>query len=74
MQAVKTRKQAIISNECVACGTCIKVCPHQAIKIYKGIHAEVNYDICVGCGKCKTVCPASVIEIKEKGDEYEALE
>lgn len=59
------KKKAFVDKEyCVACGTCVKVCPLQIIKINHGVFAEINHDKCVGCGKCSKSCPASVIEIK----------
>ncbi|MEG1141899.1 MAG: 4Fe-4S binding protein [Clostridia bacterium] len=58
------KKKAILdSNQCVACGTCVKVCPLNLISIEQGVFAKINTDRCVGCGKCANVCPASVIEI-----------
>ena len=59
------RKAFIDSNLCVACGTCIKECPLQIIKINRDIVAEVDTPKCVGCGKCAKACPASIIEIKQ---------
>ncbi len=58
------RKAEVLQTECVACGTCVKVCPVGAITIKKGLFADVAVK-CVGCGKCAKVCPASVIAIKE---------
>ncbi len=61
---VRKRKKAFVEQEfCVACGTCVKVCPFGAIEIINGITAEVDFKKCVGCGKCAKECPASVIEI-----------
>lgn len=58
------RKKAFVDkNYCVACGSCVKVCPMNAISINKGIFATVDIDKCVGCGKCAKTCPASTIEI-----------
>ena len=62
--AVK-KKANVDTNQCVACGCCVKVCPLQAITIHKGIYAQVNYDKCVGCGKCAIECPASIISVQE---------
>lgn len=62
----KLRKKAwILQTECVACGSCMKVCPRDAIHIEKGIFAVVNATKCIGCGKCARECPASVIDMKE---------
>ena len=58
------KKKAIVNiNECVACGTCVKICPLNLITIEQGVFAKINTDKCVGCGKCAKVCPASVIKI-----------
>lgn len=62
----KTKRKAIIDkNYCVACGTCVKVCPLQIIIIDQGICADIDYEKCIGCGKCSKVCPASIIKIKK---------
>ena len=62
-----TKKKAmVLLEECVACGCCQKVCPRQAISIYKGMFAAVAEDLCIGCGLCHKVCPADVIAIIEK--------
>lgn len=63
----KIKKKAIIDKEyCVACGSCVKVCPLQIIHIEQGVFAEIDYDKCVGCGKCAKACPASVINIEKR--------
>ena len=62
----RKKKKAFVSTDvCVACGSCVKVCPMKAIEIRKGIMAEGSAEKCVGCGKCAVECPASVIEIRE---------
>ncbi|WP_324825394.1 ATP-binding protein [Sinanaerobacter sp. ZZT-01] len=60
------KKIASISNECVACGSCLKVCPLHAISIFKGSLAVIDDSKCVGCGKCQKACPASVIHIVDR--------
>ena len=52
---------------CVACGSCVLVCPRQAITVVKGCYAQVNEDLCVGCGKCGKTCPAGCIALEERG-------
>lgn len=37
-------------DRCVACGVCVKVCPKDAVSIYRGCYAVVNEDLCIGCG------------------------
>ena len=58
-----TKKSAAVTMQCVACGCCVKVCPLNAVSIYKGMNAVVDRVKCVGCGKCAIACPASVISI-----------
>ena len=40
-------------NRCVACGVCVKVCPKDAISIYKGCYARIDEEKCIGCGICE---------------------
>ncbi len=65
----KSKKLAFVSKECVACGSCVKVCPTGAITIYQGMYAAVNPNRCVGCGKCARACPASVISVLPRGGD-----
>ena len=67
----KSKKIARVDPLCVACGTCIKECPFQAIGIRDGTIARIDLEKCVGCGKCSKICPASVIEmiLREVKDE-----
>lgn len=58
---------AVDWETCVACGCCLKVCPRQALSIYRGSYAVVDADACMGCGRCEKECPASVIEIHARG-------
>ncbi len=50
----------VISDECVACGSCLEVCPTEAI-----IEGEEKYSIdpekCTDCGACVEVCPTDAI-------------
>ena len=48
-------------DRCVACGVCAKVCPRDAVSIYRGCYAVVNEDLCIGCGICEKNCPAGVM-------------
>lgn len=64
---IKSKKIAeVMEKGCVACGSCMNVCPRDAITIPKGITAVIDTDKCVGCGLCKKACPASVIQIKQR--------
>ena len=48
-------------DRCVACGVCVKVCPKDAISIYKVCYAQIDEEKCIGCGICEKNCPAGVI-------------
>lgn len=61
---MKSKNFALIDQKlCVACGTCLKICPKNAITIAKGCYAHADPEICVGCGQCAKACPASIIKI-----------
>lgn len=68
---MKTKKLAMIHFHCVACGTCIKICPMQALSIKKGCQAVVNETKCIGCGKCVAVCPGGLITLTERNHRNE---
>lgn len=63
--AIQKRKRlaSVDLKQCVACGSCVKVCPKGAITVPKGIYAVVDEEKCIGCGLCAKVCPASIIRI-----------
>ena len=56
-------------DRCVACGACAKVCPRQAVSVWRGCWAAVDAVCCVGCGKCAKICPADAIALEERGAE-----
>ncbi len=51
----------VITDRCVACGSCAEQCPVEAISEGDGKY-EINPDICVSCGSCADQCPAEAIE------------
>jgi len=52
-----------ISEECIACGTCIYECPVNAIS--EGDIYKIDADLCTDCGSCAEVCPVDCISIDE---------
>ena len=56
----------VAQDRCVACGACTKVCPIQAISVWKGCFAKVDSERCVGCGKCERTCPALCIILVDR--------
>lgn len=51
----------IITDACVACGSCADQCPVEAISEGDGKY-EINADVCVSCGSCADQCPTEAIE------------
>lgn len=47
---------------CIGYGTCVKVCPFDAIHIVDGV-AVVDKEACKACGKCIAKCPKNLIEL-----------
>ena len=52
----------VISEECVACGTCSEECPVEAIK--EGEPYVIDEEKCTDCGSCSEVCPTEAIAKK----------
>ncbi len=59
----KTQQQTtmayVITDICVACGTCQPVCPVEAIS--EGDIYHIDPDKCIECGSCAEVCPTGAI-------------
>ena len=61
---------SVLKNElCTGCGTCIALCPTNAIQLTinekKGIYnPELNEDKCNNCGICINVCPGHGIDFE----------
>ena len=54
------RKMAyVISEDCIACGSCISECPVDAIS--EGDIYVIDADLCTDCGTCADVCPSEAI-------------
>jgi len=62
-------------SKCVACLTCIRVCPFDVPTLVKGgeeaYMEEVAYidpALCQGCGICAAACPRKAIEVQHHKD------
>lgn len=49
-----------VSDRCTGCGTCLDVCPVEAIRIEDG-RAKITIE-CMDCGACLSVCPEGAIK------------
>jgi NADPH-dependent glutamate synthase beta subunit-like oxidoreductase/Pyruvate/2-oxoacid:ferredoxin oxidoreductase delta subunit len=55
---------------CRDCGTCIALCPRQAISRVEidspdGFELHIEAELCIGCGFCAGVCPCGVWDLVE---------
>jgi ferredoxin/DNA-binding Lrp family transcriptional regulator len=51
---------------CIGCGTCIEICPIDALSLTKEI-AKIDDKKCLGCGVCAQQCPENAIELIHTG-------
>ncbi len=49
----------VITDSCVACGSCQPVCPVEAIS--EGDIYVIDADTCIDCGSCAAQCPNEAI-------------
>jgi electron transfer flavoprotein alpha subunit/NAD-dependent dihydropyrimidine dehydrogenase PreA subunit len=67
----------VITNKCVGCGICVKVCPYEAIELVN--EKAIIGDRCTVCGACVDACPYDAIEIvrhffkAQEIDEYKGI-
>jgi len=61
---------AITEEACTHCGTCIDVCPDDAITRDETTVA-IDRNRCMACGKCILACPSGTLD--EKGKGYRVL-
>ena len=51
----------VISDDCIACGTCAGEFPVEAIS--EGEKYVIDADACTECGTCASVCPSEAISL-----------
>ena len=52
-------KGYFITDACISCGKCVRVCPQKAID--KGSPSVIHQEHCLHCGNCFENCPVSAI-------------
>ncbi|MBQ9913567.1 MAG: 4Fe-4S binding protein [Clostridia bacterium] len=50
----------VITDECIACGSCASDCPVEAISEGDGKFV-IDADTCIECGACAGSCPVEAI-------------
>jgi heterodisulfide reductase subunit A len=70
---VEAEKVKVDPQKCRTCLTCIRVCPHGAIRLVRVDTerevAQISDLACEGCGICAAICPAKAIEFEGYADE-----
>ena len=65
-------------DKCISCMLCARICPSNAIKMYKTDakkHPGITYQRCIFCGFCADICPVDAIEMTDVHDiAYYGLE
>ena len=61
--ALRVGGNKVCANACLGMGSCVKVCPFDAIHIVDGT-AVVDEEKCTACKKCMAECPKGVISLK----------
>ncbi len=51
----------VITDKCTGCGTCISVCPVEAIKEGDPQY-KIDAESCIDCGQCEGECPCEAIQ------------
>jgi heterodisulfide reductase subunit A-like polyferredoxin len=68
-------KVARVDEElCIACLTCLRVCPFSVPRLNERHFAQMDAAACQGCGNCASACPQGAIQVgHSKDDQYLAL-
>ncbi|MBA4392060.1 MAG: heterodisulfide reductase [Desulfobacca sp.] len=68
-------KVAVVNEDlCVACLTCVRVCPFGVPSLNENHFVEMNPAACQGCGNCASACPQGAIQVgHSRDDQYLAL-
>jgi coenzyme F420 hydrogenase subunit beta len=66
----QTIEEVVKSDLCTGCGTCVSICPDEAIELTKnnekGIYIpKLNKEKCNNCGICYKVCPGHSVDFKQ---------
>ena len=62
----------IDKKKCISCGTCVAICPVEAISFDKDGKAVIDRTKCIRCGACQASCPVEAIDLnknQEKGSK-----
>lgn len=63
-----------ISEECVLCGSCVQICPFEALSIGSGSVPSIDLSACMGCAACASVCGSGAVSMIEAPDRPDVLD
>ncbi|MBP3344631.1 MAG: 4Fe-4S binding protein [Clostridia bacterium] len=52
-------------KKCIGCGTCVAICPVEAISFGTDGKAVIDKTKCIRCGACQASCPVEAIDINK---------
>ncbi len=50
---------------CTRCGTCVGVCPTQAISLDESLYPTIDESLCTECKLCKETCPGGTLSFQD---------
>ena len=70
--AISNFKPEFNHEACKSCGTCVKICPLDAITLDGDKKLQFNETKCIGCGLCASNCPHDTIKLVKIRDQVPA--
>jgi glycyl-radical enzyme activating protein len=64
---------SLVPDKCIACGSCMPVCPQGALVKAGGGKAAVDWTRCDSCGKCAPECAPQALQIVGRETSVEAV-
>ena len=60
---LQMEESMVDKKKCIGCGTCVSICPVEAISFDKDGKAVINKAKCIHCGACEASCPVNAISL-----------
>lgn len=60
-------------SKCIGCGSCVAVCPENALRLTQTDGVVTDFEKCILCGKCAGVCPTKAIEMSGRNYSEEEV-
>ncbi len=57
---------SIKQDNCIGCGSCVDICPMEALSLNGSGTAEIDIQRCIGCGLCLMACGYEAVALCEK--------